>query len=107
METGFRVEAALDYVRLVPPLANDDGVLDRMPAAVSAQLGAAPEEGAPSMGSEDFAEFAQIVPSAHLRIGSGAPGRSDKLHNAGYQPDEGCIAVGVQALSSAALEMLS
>ena len=107
METGFRVEAALDYVRLVPPLANDDGVLDRMLAAVSAQLGAAPEEGAPSMGSEDFAEFAQIVPSAHLRIGSGAPGRSDKLHNAGYQPDEGCIAVGVQALSSAALEMLS
>ena len=38
---------------------------------------------------------------------SGAPGRADKLHNAGYQPDEGCIPVGVQALSRAALELLA
>ncbi|MCR0984215.1 M20 metallopeptidase family protein [Roseomonas populi] len=107
LEAGFRVECALDYRRLVPPLVNDDSVLDRVLAAVSAQLGEAPKAGVPSMGSEDFAEFARIVPSAHLRIGSGAPGRADKLHNAGYQPDEGCIAMGVQALSRAALEILA
>ncbi|HEY8611322.1 MAG TPA: M20 family metallopeptidase [Roseomonas sp.] len=107
LEAGFRVECALDYQRKVPPLANDDGVLDRLLAAVSAQLGQAPKPGVPSMGSEDFAEFAQLVPSAHLRIGSGTPGRADKLHNAGYQPDEGCIPLGVQALSRAALEILA
>ncbi|WP_338662052.1 M20 family metallopeptidase [Pararoseomonas sp. SCSIO 73927] len=107
LEAGFRVECALDYRRLVPPLVNDDSVLDRLLAAVTAQLGEAPRAGVPSMGSEDFAEFARLVPSAHLRIGSGAPGRADKLHNAGYQPDEGCIAVGVQALSRAALEILA
>jgi amidohydrolase len=107
LEAGFRVQGALDYQRKVPPLVNDDAVLDQMLAAVSAQLGQAPKEGVPSMGSEDFAEFAALVPSAHLRIGSGAPGRADKLHNAGYQPDEACIAIGVQALSRAALDMLA
>ena len=107
LELGFRVEGALDYRRMVPPLVNDDGVLERVVAAVAAQFGRAPAEGAPSMGSEDFAEFAARAPAMQLRIGSGTPGRADKLHNAGYQPDEGCIPVGVQALSRAALELLA
>jgi amidohydrolase len=107
LEASFRVQATLDYQCKVPPLVNDDAVLDRMLGAVAAQLGKAPVEGVPSMGSEDFAAFASLVPAAHLRIGSGAPGRADKLHNAGYQPDERCIPVGVQALSRAALELLS
>jgi metal-dependent amidase/aminoacylase/carboxypeptidase family protein len=59
------------------------------------------------MGSEDFAEFAARAPAFHLRIGSGAPGRDDRLHNAMYQPDEACIGLGVQALSRAALDILS
>ena len=50
------------------------------------------------MGAEDFAEFAERVPSFQLRIGSGAPGRHDHLHNDRYQPDERCIGFGVQAL---------
>jgi hippurate hydrolase len=61
----------------------------------------------PSMGAEDFAEFAERVPALQFRIGSGAPGRDDHLHNAGYQPDERCIGLGVQALSRIALDMLS
>jgi len=107
LEAGFRVSCELDWRRLVPPLVNDDALLDGVLAAVTAQLGRAPAQGVPSMGSEDFAEFARRVPAAHLRIGSGAPGRADRLHNAGYRPDEGCIALGVQALSRAALEILS
>ena len=50
------------------------------------------------MGAEDFSEFAARAPAFQLRIGSGAPGRDDRLHNAFYQPDERCIALGVQAL---------
>jgi amidohydrolase len=107
LEGGFRVQTSLEYQRMVPPLVNDDHVLEPLIAAVSAQLGKAPEEGEPSMGSEDFAAFAARVPAAHLRIGSGAPGRQDRLHNAGYQPDERCIATGVQALTRAALELLA
>ena len=104
---GMRVTVNVEYVRGAPSLVNDDAVLDRMMASVAAQFGDVIIEGDPSMGAEDFAEMAQIVPAAHLRVGSGTPGRNDRLHNSGYQPDEACIGLGVQALSRAALDMLS
>jgi amidohydrolase len=107
LETAMRVTCALDYQRMVPPLVNDDRVMGPVLAAVAAQFGDVTEEGEPSMGSEDFSEFAARAPSFHLRIGSGAPGRDDRLHNARYQPDEACIGNGVQALSRAALELLA
>jgi hypothetical protein len=46
------------------------------------------------------------VPGLHLRIGSGAPGREDKLHNSNYQPDDACLVQGVQALSRVAMDLL-
>jgi metal-dependent amidase/aminoacylase/carboxypeptidase family protein len=58
------------------------------------------------MGAEDFSAFATRMPAFQLRIGSGTPGRDDRLHNADYQPDEGCIPAGVKALSRAAVELL-
>ena len=107
LEAAMRVTCALDYQRKVPPLVNDDRVLEPVLAAIRAQFGDAPQEGEPSMGSEDFSEFAARAPAFQLRIGSGAPGRQDRLHNAGYQPDEACIQLGVQALSRAALDLLA
>ena len=104
--TAMRATAEIDYQRKVPPLRNDDRVLDPTIAAVRAQFGEVVEEGEPSMGSEDFSAFADRVPSFQLRIGSGAPGRADALHNAGYQPDERCIGLGVQALARATLDLL-
>ena len=106
LETTMRVRCTMTYQRMVPSLVNDDRVLEPVLAAVARQMGVAPEEGEPSMGSEDFAEFAARAPAFHLRIGAGAPGRDDRLHNAFYQPDEACIALGVQALSRAALDLL-
>jgi amidohydrolase len=107
VEAGLRLRSELDYARKVPPLVNDDRVLDRVLTAARAVVGeAAVTSGTPSMGSEDFACFTERAPGAHLRIGSGAPGRADVLHNSDYQPDEGCIAVGVRTLSRAALELL-
>jgi amidohydrolase len=104
---GMRVECALDYQRMVPPLVNDTRVQAPVLAAVRAQFGDdVLDAGEASMGSEDFSEFAARAPAFHLRIGSGAPGRDDRLHNAFYQPDEACIGNGVQALSRAALELL-
>ena len=105
---GMRVGVALDYRQGVPALVNADEVLDPAVASVRAQFGAeAVTEGEPSLGGEDFALMAALVPGFQLRIGSGAPGRDDKLHNSDYQPDERCIALGVQALSRAALDILS
>ncbi|MBX6374504.1 MAG: amidohydrolase [Acetobacteraceae bacterium] len=107
LEASMRVACALDYRRMVPPLVNDDRVLEPAIAALRRQFGDVVEEGEPSMGAEDFSAFAALVPSFQLRIGSGAPGRDDRLHNANYQPDERCIGLGVQALSRAALDILS
>ena len=108
IETGMRVTASFEYRRMVPPLVNSDRVLDPALRSLAAQFGAeAIREGEPSMGSEDFSAFAERVPAFQLGIGSGAPGRDDRLHNADYQPDEGCIPVGVEALSRIALDLLT
>jgi amidohydrolase len=104
---AMRVRCDIVYKRGVPSLINDDGMIDRTVAAIQKQLGDVVDEGEPSMGGEDFALMSRKVPSFQLRVGSGAPGREDRLHNSGYQPDERCIGFGVQALSRAALEILS
>ena len=106
-EAGMRVRCAVTYQRGVPSLINDDRVIDPTIAAVRAQLGDVVREGQPSMGAEDFALLSRKVPSFQLGVGSGAPGRKDRLHNSGYAPDEACIAAGVEALSRAAMEILS
>ena len=107
MLEGMRVRCDVIYTRGVPPLVNDDRVINPTIAAVRAQLGDVVDQVHPTMGAEDFALMSQLVPSFQLGIGSGAPGRDDHLHNSDYQPDEGCIGLGVQALARAALEMLS
>jgi amidohydrolase len=103
----LRVRCEVEYRRGVPALVNADRVLEPAVAAVRRQLGAVIEATGPVMGAEDLALLLERVPGAQLRVGSGAPGRADKLHNSGYAPDEACIGFGVQALSRAALELLS
>jgi amidohydrolase len=107
MLEGMRVACDVDYRRGVPPLRNTDSVLEPTIAAVRHQLGDVVSEFEPSLGGEDFALMADLVPSFQLRVGSSQPGRSDRLHNSAYQPDERCIGFGVQALSRAALELLA
>ena len=107
LDTGMRVRCEVEYIRGVPALVNDTAMLDRTAASVRAQFGDVVTEGEPSMGGEDFAFMAQLAPSSHLRIGSGQPGRRDKLHNSGYQPDEACIGLGVQAMARAAADFLA
>jgi amidohydrolase len=104
---GLRVTCTVDYERGVPSLLNDDAVLEPTIAAVRKQFGDVADESEPSMGAEDFALLSHKVPSFQLGVGSGAPGRADRLHNSNYQPDERCIGLGVQALSRAALEILA
>jgi amidohydrolase len=107
MLEGMRAACEVDYRRGVPPLRNDDSVLEPTVAAVRKQFGDVVNEFEPSLGGEDFALMADLVPAFQLRVGSSQPGRNDKLHNSAYQPDERCIGFGVQALSRAALELLA
>ncbi len=105
--SGMRVHIDLAYDRRCPPLVNDDRLLDRAVSSVKAQMGDVMDAAEPSLGGEDFAFMTEAVPGFQFRIGSGQPGRDDKLHNSNYQPDEGCLVLGVQALSRIALDLLS
>jgi amidohydrolase len=107
VEGSMRVRCELEYSREVPALINHERVLRPVVEAVRHQFGDVITQHDPSMGAEDFALFSQKVPAFLLAIGSGAPGRQDRLHNSDYQPDEACIGLGVQALSRAALELLA
>ena len=99
MGTAMRARCELDWQPGVPPTMNADRVLEPSVAAVQRQLGEVFVACEPSMGAEDFAMIAARVPSFVLRVGSGAPGRADHLHNSAYQPDEACIGLGAQALA--------
>jgi amidohydrolase len=105
-EAAFRTPCEIEWVAGVPPTINADSVLEKSVAAGRRQLGDVFYEGVASMGAEDFSVIAAKVPSFLLRVGSGAPGRADHLHNSGYQPDEACIGLGAQALARAAVELL-
>lgn len=106
--TALNVSVDVDYVRGAPPLMNDDRLIDRATEALGLQFGAAPhvEQGS-SFGAEDFSYFSERMPSIQIFIGSGQPGRDDRVHNSDYQPDEACIAQSTIALTRMAVELLT
>ena len=93
----------------VPPLINDPDVLACAVAAAQDALGAENlvDLGPGTMGSEDFAEFAQLVPSAHLRIGSRLPDHPTMLHRSDFDLDEACIPVAVRLMCRAAVRLMT
>ncbi|MEW9617667.1 M20 family metallopeptidase [Shinella sp. S4-D37] len=104
---SFGAGCELTYRRGTPPIFNDAGMLEHTLRAINAQLGDVAFDYEPSMGGEDFALFAEMVPSFRLLVGSSQPGRSDKVHNSDYQPDERSIAFGTLALARTAVDLLS
>jgi amidohydrolase len=104
---SFGAGCELAYMRGTPPIFNDAGMLEHTLRAINAQLGDVAFDYEPSMGGEDFALFAEMVPSFRLLVGSSQPGRSDKVHNSDYQPDERSIAFGTLALARTAVDLLS
>jgi metal-dependent amidase/aminoacylase/carboxypeptidase family protein len=88
-------------------LRNNENVLEDLLKSARAALGdenvlQLPE---PSMGSEDFAWFAEKVPAAHLRIGSKIDGLETAIHRSNYDCNELAIPVGVRVLARAALDL--
>ncbi|MEG3111808.1 MULTISPECIES: M20 family metallopeptidase [unclassified Pantoea] len=102
------VRIEVNYQRGVPPLMNDDTLIDTLETILSHQFDkpiiAKPSA---SFGAEDFSLFTERVPGCQIHIGSATPGRDDHLHNSDYQPDERSIAAGTQALTRLAIDLLS
>src|SRR5204862_2633163 len=109
IKTGMRVDYVLDWKRVAPALRNHKPTLARLLASAKETLGAdnvieLPEA---SMGSEDFAWFAEKVPAAHLRIGSKIDGLDTAIHRANYDCNDLAIPVGVRVMTRAVLELAS
>jgi amidohydrolase len=107
IKTGMRVDYELDWKRVAPALRNHPATLARVLASARDVLGESnvlelPE---PSMGSEDFAWFAEKVPAAHLRIGSKIDGLDTAIHRANYDCNELAIPVGIRVVARAALDL--
>jgi metal-dependent amidase/aminoacylase/carboxypeptidase family protein len=109
IKTGMRVDYTLDWKRVAPALRNHKPTLERLLKSARDALGAQNvlELAEPSMGSEDFAWFAEKLPAAHLRIGSKIDGLDTAIHRANYDCNDLTIPVGVRVMTRAALELAS
>lgn len=109
LKTGMRIDYDLDYQPGVPVLRNDKDVLKQVLGSVRSVLGEDKVIELPggSMGSEDFAFFTELYPSAHLRIGGKIDGLDTALHRSNYDCNELAIPTGVKAVSQAAVDLLA
>lgn len=96
-----------EYRKMFPPLMNDDSMVRKFSACSSEILG---EEnvltgGQPSMAGDDFAYFAERVPSVYFNLGAGnrEKGTVMPLHSPDFDFDETCLVTGVLAVSWFAL----
>ncbi|HVR79257.1 MAG TPA: amidohydrolase [Acidimicrobiia bacterium] len=90
------VEYTLDYDQAIPPVVNDEVVIQAATKGIAATMGAdtvVPTE--PSMGGEDFANYLAVIPGALLRLGTS--GKGTDLHSPGFILDEASIGFGVKA----------
>jgi amidohydrolase len=101
----YGVEAAVTYVRGVPPVVNEHRSTVLFGRAVEAVLGEdAHVATTQSLGGEDFAWYLDSVPGAMARLGTRTPGGPTyDLHQGDLKVDERAISVGATVLAAAAL----
>ncbi len=108
----YGAKTELEYVRGVPPVVNDEHVVELMREAAHRVMAAPDGAGSDgivpveqSMGGEDFSWYLQHVPGAMARLGVRTPGDPTPrdLHQPTFHADEAAIAVGVRFFAEAAL----
>ncbi|MCB9639582.1 MAG: amidohydrolase [Myxococcales bacterium] len=102
MSLALGVRTKLEMRFGAPGVHNDPMVVEVFREAVSSLLGddAIEAIGLPSMGGEDFAFFAEKVPSAMLRIGTGL---STALHTPTFVADDEAVPLSSQILARTAM----
>lgn len=107
--TGATFE--IDHARGVPPVVNDEVATGLLAAGAATSLGedaVMPTE--QSAGGDDFAWYAERVPSTYARLGVHDPASTAPrfdLHASTFDVDERAIAVGVRVLVHATIAALT
>jgi amidohydrolase len=102
----YGAKSQINYIRGVPPVVNDAGVVELLVNAMAARLGPySIEDTEQSLGGEDFSWYLEHVPGAMARLGVRTPGDTVKrdLHRGDFDVDESAITVGVELFTAAAL----
>lgn len=104
-------EADIEMESLTPVTWNDPELTRRMLPTLARAAGGEGRlvEVRPSMGGEDFAFYAEEIPSLFFRLGmAGAAPEAEApaLHTPDFRVDEAALPVGVRALSLLALDFL-
>ena len=104
LETGFGLNAELRIVPDGTPVLRNDLKIAKFAEAECVRLlgrDSVIELDVPSMGADDFAYFANEVPSAYLRLGchDESKGFIHKLHEPYFDFDEKILAVGTKVFS--------
>jgi amidohydrolase len=102
----YGVDVDVAQLRGVPPVVNDAAAVAELAMAARTAIGPDSVAGTvQSLGGEDFGWMLEKVPGALARLGVGSPAAAaaPDLHQAAFDVDEACIAVGVRLLASAVL----
>jgi len=104
---SVRGSAEIDWHTGYPVTHNDPVATDRLRGVVRETFGQQMllERAAPTMGGEDFAYYAQRVPSSFCFLGLRPPQRTSypNLHTPGFDFNDGVIPTGIQLMLGLAL----
>lgn len=108
---GATVETQIPVGDSNPVLVNDPALAARVRASIGKAIGADHViEARPWMASEDFAYFAQEVPSVYFFVGATPAGQDASKAPANHSPkfflDEGALKVGMASMLQATLDYL-
>lgn len=107
---GYGGRYELDYQFGYPSLQNAPDETGFVVLTASRFLGAehVHSDHKPVLGAEDFAFFAEKVPSAYFFVGCGTPGLPVRpLHSGGFDFDERALFIGAQVMEETALAALT
>jgi amidohydrolase len=99
----------LEYQRNAPATVNDPALTQTVQPLLEKILGAENVKIVePTMGGEDFAYFANVVPGFYYRLGVLKPGTtSGGLHTPNFRADDGAVPVGIRVMSRLLADYLS
>jgi amidohydrolase len=97
---GHGGEARVHYRCISPPVHNDAALTQLVADAAVTLLGRSRVQWLeqPSLGAEDFAELLVDTRGTMFRLGVAGPGGCTPLHSNTFDPDEGCLEVGISVL---------
>ncbi len=105
---GHGGEARVHYRTISPPVHNDPTLTTLVADAAVELLGRNRVQWLeqPSLGAEDFAALLEGTRGTMFRLGVAGPQGCTPLHSNTFNPDEGCLAVGVQVLTLSLLRWM-